>query len=115
MLIRADGKHKNLKSVGIRTSDPELATESFRDFSSESVLKISQWNGADFNFGYGVKKLPQSALSLGSSPGTSSAIAHRAGTRAHTGGAAADAEGDRAILRSLIGADHNLTPMLIDQ
>ncbi len=62
MFIRADGKGKNLDLIAIRTSDPELATESFRAFSSESVLKISQWNGSDFHFGYGVKRLPHISL-----------------------------------------------------
>ena len=62
MFIRADGKGKNLERVGFQTSDPELATESFRAFSSESVLKLSQWNGSEFHFGYDVKRLPHLSL-----------------------------------------------------
>ena len=62
MFNRADGKDKNLKSVGIRTSDPALATESFQAFSSEAGLKISRRNGSDFRFSFGVKRLPHISL-----------------------------------------------------
>ncbi len=62
MFIRADGKGKNLERIGIRTSDPELATESYRDFSPNSELKVFQWDGSDFLFGFNVEKLPHISL-----------------------------------------------------
>ncbi len=62
MFIRADGKGKNLERVGIRTSDPELATESYQAFSPKSELRIFQWGGSDFLFGFGVERLPHMSL-----------------------------------------------------
>ncbi len=62
MFIRADGKGKNLERVGIRTSDPELATESYRAFSPKSEIRIFQWNGSDFFFGFDVENLPHMSL-----------------------------------------------------
>ncbi len=62
MFIRADGKGKNLERVGIRTSDPELASESYRAFSPKSELRIFQWDGSDFLFGFGFERLPHMSL-----------------------------------------------------
>ncbi len=62
MLVREDGKGKKWDRVGIRTSDPELATESYRDFSPNSELKVFQWDGSDFLFGFSVEKLPHISL-----------------------------------------------------
>ncbi len=62
MFIRAVGKGKNLERVRIRTSDPELATESYRAFSPKSELRIFRWGGSDFLFGFGVERLPHMSL-----------------------------------------------------
>ncbi len=62
MFLRVDGKGKNLERVGIRTSDPELATESYRAFSPNSNLRAFQWDGSDFLFGFGVERLPHMSL-----------------------------------------------------
>ena len=62
MFIHTHGIDEKAERVAIRTADPEFATETFRAFSSESVLKISRWNGSDFHFGYGVKRLPHISL-----------------------------------------------------
>ncbi len=61
-MVHEDGKSKKLDRVGIRTSDPELATESYQDFSPNSELKVFQWDGSDFLFGFSVEKLPHISL-----------------------------------------------------
>ncbi len=62
MLVRENGNGKELGRVRIRTSDPELATESYREFSPNSDLNVFQWDGSDFLFGFGVEKLPHISL-----------------------------------------------------
>ncbi len=51
-----------MERVGIRTSDPEVATESYQAFSPNSELRVFQWDGSNFLFGFGVEKLPHTSL-----------------------------------------------------
>ena len=62
MIVHADSKGNNLECVGIRTTDPELATESYRAFSPKSEIRIFRWGGSDFLFGFGVGRLPHMSL-----------------------------------------------------
>ncbi len=60
------------------------------------------------------KKLSQSALSLGTSPRTGSAVSDRPHGRAQSGLPASFAEGDRGVLRALIGVmDDVFRPALL--
>ncbi len=60
------------------------------------------------------KKLSQSALSLGSSPRTGSAVSDRPHGREQAGLPASFAEGDRGVLRALIGVmDEVFRPALL--
>ena len=62
MFIHADGKGKNLERVGIRTSDPEIATETYRAFSPNSAITIYHRDGRDALFSFSTERFPHMSL-----------------------------------------------------
>ena len=61
-MMRADHNDKTLVRVSIKTSDPDIATEAYRDFSPKSELTVAQWGGPDFSFRSDILRLPYMSL-----------------------------------------------------
>ncbi len=61
-MMRADDNNKTLERVSIQTSDPDIATEAYRDFSRKSELTVTQWGGPDFSFRSEILRLPHMSL-----------------------------------------------------